>query len=250
MSISLQLNRLKTRFRTLYNKVWDPRRIAEEAGKRVAFDYLQATGFLEGLEGKRILEVGPKHGEDSQLLATLRPHELVLLDLPEKRIMIEQWYPKLSCNKTYVEGNLLYLTQEERTQLGQFDLVWCLGVLYHNVEQLRLIKRLYDFCNPNGKVVIESATTRNKRLQNLNIVEIHWPNTYRSTSTITHLPSRLAIKSWLEMTGFTDVMIRDAYSKQLSAHRAIVTGIKRPESRGHQYYGDEMNPIYIVGEAT
>jgi len=34
--------------------------------------------------------------------------------------------------------------------IGSFDLIWCLGVLCHNVEQLRLLKRLFDPSNVGG----------------------------------------------------------------------------------------------------
>lgn len=56
-------------------------------------------------------------------------------------------------------------------------LIWCLGVLYHNVEQLRLLKRLYDLSNMNGCVMIESSTKK-KKLENQNVMEIHLPRTY------------------------------------------------------------------------
>lgn len=241
-------NRITSRLRRFVIKRWDPRRISEEAGERVVFQHLKSTGFLDDFEGKRILEVGPKHGKDSLLLASLKPSDLVLLDLPEKQPMIERWFPQVPDNKTYIQGNILYLTAEQQAELGCFDLIWCLGVIYHNVEQLRLLKKLYDLCRPNGKVVIESAITRNKKLANLNVVEIHWPGTYRNVPTITHLPSRLAIKSWLEMCGFSHVNIHDVYSKKLASHRAVLTGIKQ-KSNPYVYYKATLNPVYWAGDA-
>lgn len=239
-------------FRNLWLRVVDPRRISELSGERVVFNHLKAQGFLDGFQKKRILEIGPKHGRDSLLLATLNPSELVLVDLLEKGAMVKEWLPQVSCKcKTiYLEGNILYLTQEYYRQLGTFDLVWCLGVLYHNVEQLRLLKRLFDICKVNGCVVLESATTRNRRLEKLNVVEIHWPNTYRSVQTITHLPSRLAIKSWLEMVGFTDVKIWNIYSRELGWQRAALTGRKTSDSKPYiSYAASGLNPIYVTGDA-
>ena len=60
----------------------DPRHISEICEERVVFNHIKAQGFLDGFENKRILEIGPKHGKDSLLLATLNPSELVLIDLP------------------------------------------------------------------------------------------------------------------------------------------------------------------------
>lgn len=97
---------------------------------------------------------------------------------------------------------------------------------------------------------MESATTRNNKLERLNVVEIHWPDTYRGVQTITHLPSRLAIRSWLEMVGFSDVVIHDIYSRNLNWARAILTGIKKTDSKPYIYYAASgLNPIYMVGDS-
>ena len=136
--------------RDMWLKLADPRRLDELAGGRVVFDTLKRRGFLNGFEGKRILEIGPKHGKDSLLLATLNPSELVLIDLPEKDSMVGAWLSQLSCSTSYLEGNVLYLTKKQCEKLGRFDLVWCSGVLYHNAEQLRLLKRLFNLCSVGG----------------------------------------------------------------------------------------------------
>lgn len=237
--------------RNLWLKFFDPSRIAELTGVRVIFNNLKEQGFLEDFEDKRILEVGPKHGKDTMLLATLHPSELVLVDLPEKDSLTKKWLPHVPSERlTYLEGNILYLTDEQFQQLGTFDLIFCLGVLYHNIEQLRLLKRLFDICKVEGAVVIESATTRNKKLEKLNVVEIHWPEPYRGVQTITHLPSRLAIKSWLEMVGFQDIRIWDIYSRRLRWQRAVLTGRKTRDSKPYiSYAASGLNPLYVAGDA-
>ena len=246
-----KIRNIRRNIGNLWLKFVDPRRIDEIAGERVVFNHLKVKGFFNGLEGKRILEIGPKHGKDTMLLAKLNPSELILIDLPEKDSIVREWLPHVPCRRaTYLEGNILYLTNEQYEQLGSFDLIWCLGVLYHNVEQLRLLKRLFDLCDVGGVVVIESSTTRNKKLEKSNVVEIHWPEPYRGVQTITHLPSRLAIKSWLEMIGFTDVIIHDIYSRTLRWQRAVLTGVKKSNSKPYiSYAASGLNPTYVLGDA-
>jgi SAM-dependent methyltransferase len=215
------------------------KRRRELGGARLVFEYLRP----ELPRGGRILEVGPKHGLDTRLLATLEPSELVTVDLPEKAGEIASWLPEVPIAR-HVEANVLYLDERERAELGSFDLVWCLGVLYHNAEQLRLLRRLYELTAEGGLVVIESATTRNRILAGRNLVELHWPETYRSVPTITHLPTRRAIASWLEMVGFTDVRVRDVYSRSLGWQRAVLTG--RRDSGGSAYAG---YGLYVAGTA-
>ena len=239
----------------MWLSVVDPRSVSQlYSGERIVFNRLKAEGFLDGLENKRILEIGPKHGKDSLLLANLNPSELVLIDLPEKSSKVREWLLQVSnkCKTVFLAGNILYLTQEQYNQLGKFDLIWCLGVLYHNVEQLRLLKRLYDLSNMNGSVVIESETVRNKKLEKQNVVEIHWPQTFKNLQTITHLPSRLAIKSWLEMVGFSYIKIwEDIYSKRLGRQRAVLTARKTKEAKPHISYSESgLNPPYVVGDSN
>lgn len=219
---------------------------AERRGERVIFDLLEREGMLP--RGGRVLEIGPKHGEDTRMLAGLAPTELVLLDLPEKQAMVRDWLPAIEAQvpTRFIEGNLLYLTPEEVADLGAFDLVWCAGVLYHNVEQIRLLRRLFDLTAPGGMVLVESATTRHPVLRHLNAVEVHWPKTYRNVPTVTHLPSRRAITAWMEMVGFADLQIKPAYGPELRWQRTVIVG-KRPEAvnRGYLNYG-----LYEVGSAT
>ena len=195
-------------------------------------------------------EIGPKHGRDSKLLAGLNPAELVLIDLPEKDPTIQGWLGEIDCKMRHIQDNILYMSSAQREELGTFDLIWCLGVIYHNIEQLRLLKRLYDLCAVGGRIVVESSTTRNKKLVDLNVVEIHWPETYRNVPTVTHHPSRLAVRSWLEMVGFLDVEICGVYSRYLRWQRAVLTGLRTRESRPFTYYVDAANPEYVAGDAT
>lgn len=92
----------------------DPMLPAEMRGERYFFHRLKARGFLDGLSGKRILEIGPKHGEDSRLLATLAPKELVLLDLPSKDATNREWLSDVQrvTSARLVQANLLYLTPD------------------------------------------------------------------------------------------------------------------------------------------
>jgi SAM-dependent methyltransferase len=237
------------RLRWRWWRLADPRLVVESR-ERIVYETLRRQGRLERFRGGRILEVGPKHGDDSRLLAALAPSELVLLDLPEKDELVDAWVGELPVPATRATGNLLYLAPDEFAALGRFDLVWCLGVLYHNVEQLRLLRKLFHLTADDGLVVVESATTRNRLLARRNVVEVHWPELYRGQRTITHLPSRLAIKSWLEMVGFADVRIEDVYSRYTGWQRAVLTGTRPPQPRPYLSYVGGDAPEWVAGDAT
>jgi len=202
---------------------FDERRRRESGGERVVFQVLRTRGLFASLEGARILEIGPKHGEDSRLLASLRPRELVLVERPVKHDLVLEWLPEVQalCPTRLVESDLLDLDGPALGELGHFDLVWCLGVLYHNDEPVGLLRRLYDLCRPAGRLVLETSLTRNLRLARKNVVEVHWPETFRG-GRVTHLPSRRAVESWLEIAGFRDVEPTDVYSWYTGWQRAVV----------------------------
>ena len=219
------------------------------------FDELMALAGPDRFAGKRLLEIGPKDGLDSKRLMALNPAELVLLDLPEKDSLVHRWLPQLPGPHSYIVGNFMYLPPQEYDALGRFDLIWCTGVLYHNAEQLRMLRRLYKMLEPGGYLVLESATLRlAKKLRQGAFVEIHYPRTYRDTGTITHLPSAGAIKAWLAMVGFTQIHDSRCYEPQdqsLIGHRYACICQKTAADDGYIYYGRSgLNPAYRLGDAT
>lgn len=201
------------------------------------------TRIKPDLGGLRVLEVGPKDGKDSHRLASLGPESLVMLDIPSDyainatsaatwpREKIPEWYDAIRCQgKSYWEANILYLKPEELAAFGHFDLIWCTGVLYHNPESLRFMKRLFNLMSPGGVLILETSLTQHPVLKNYNCVEILWPKSQRCLrvgddddrlisskveldsnqsksikSNISHLPSRKAVLSWLEMCGFQEI---------------------------------------------
>jgi SAM-dependent methyltransferase len=205
----------------------------------------------------RILEIGPKDGLDSLRLQSLKPSEIVFVELPEKTDAVVSWLGKITCPHRFVWGNLVYLTEQEMTDLGKFDLIYCTGVLYHNAEQLRLLRRLYRLAAPGGVLVLESATTRHpvlSRLPSLAAVEIHWPRTYRDSGTITHLPSRAAVMAWLDMVGWRETVALPCYRRfnpDLAGQRVALCARRvGAEDDGFVYYSKSgQNPPYRVGDA-
>ncbi len=175
---------------------------------------------LGGVCLKRALEVGPRDGEDTRRLLSLSPEKLVLVDLPDKEKRVRQWLDAMQVsNVELVIGNIMYDRQCE--ELEPFDLLWCTGVLYHNPEQLRMIRRLFDMLKPGGILILESATARRRRLRDDICVEI-WHGLDKAehrrhhvSVNVTHLPSRLAIKAWMEMVGFKDIQLSHSHHKVL-----------------------------------
>lgn len=245
---------VKRPLRSIYEKVFPPH--TEPIMYRVGlFDELLGSAPEGFFTAKRILEIGPKDGLDSARLTSLNPSELVLIDLPEKRAGNEIWLHKLAGPHTYIEANFMYLPTTRSEELGKFSLIWCTGVLYHNAEQLRMLRKLYKLLNLGGFLVLESSTMRgDKRLIERALVEIHYPRTYRDTGTVTHLPTAAAIRAWLMMAGFDEIRDSDCYRKynrELIGQRHAWICRKGSEDEGGSYYHKSgLNPKYVIGDST
>lgn len=240
--------------RQAYESVFPPH--TESLMYRVElFDELVRLMSKEFFAGKRILEIGPKDGMDSNRLASLCPSELVMIDLPEKRAGNEVWLEKLACPHKYIEANFMYMPAAKFEELGKFSLVWCTGVLYHNAEQLRMLRKLYKLLDVGGCLVLESSTMRaSKFLTDRALVEIHYPQTHRNTGTVTHLPTAGAIRAWLAMVGFREIHSSNCYEKynrDLIGQRYACICRKGKDDEGDSYYQKSgLNPKYRFGDST
>mgnify|MGYP001994967215 FL=1 len=223
--------------------------------RRELFAELLSLSGDTNFQGERVLEIGPKDGLDSMRLASLQPREMILVDLPEKRANVDDWIHEIKCPHRYVEANIMYMSVDEFVALGRFQLVWCTGVLYHNAEQLRFLRKLHHLLEPSGFLVLESATLRRPWfLRHGSLVQVHYPKTYRDTGTITHLPTAAAIRAWLNMVGFTD--INDSSCHRASDWRlpwyryACICRRPADDSAGGYYSKSGLNPSYLFGEST
>jgi SAM-dependent methyltransferase len=199
---------------------------------------------LQGASPKRILEIGPRDGEDSRRLATLRPEKFVLVDLPNQEGRVRGWLPSLKCEAAeLVVGNIMYDGQFDR--LEPFDLIWCTGVLYHNPEQLRFVRKMFDLTAPGGILVLETATARRPRTRNENCVEIWYPpnktegRAYHVSTNVTHLPSAKAVHAWIQMIGYDEI-------QKSACHRAVGRGLAadRVAYIGRRPFGDVASVYY------
>lgn len=218
------------------------------------FQELVSIYGLDHFKNKRLLEIGPKEGDDTKRLLNLLPSEYILFDLPDKKDDHKNWIHLLNKNNKLLIDNFLYISKEEYEKLGKFDLIYFTGVLYHNPEQLRFIKKLYDKLNNGGILVLETATVRNLFLKNKNVVEVWYPNTYRNTSTITHLPSKKAVLSWLRMVGFEKVYESNCYSHEnynIKDIRFACIAEKTLDSTTEKYYKKQISSSdYYIGGST
>jgi len=218
--------------------------------RKVFFENLKKE--MINKQNSRILEIGPKDGEDSIRLQLFNPDEIIFVDLPEKNQNLK-WLNKIQCKNKLIQENIMYMNDEELKKLGKFQLIYCMGVLYHNPEQLRMIKKLYNLLDIGGILCLESAIIRDIKLKfnKDSLVKIYYPNKYRNTRSITHLPNKNAINSWLRMAGFDtikEIKCYNLHNPLLINQRYACIAIKSNDNKNLYYQHSNQN--YIIGESS
>lgn len=149
------------------------------------------------------LEIGPKHGNHTAYIDKHCPKSITLVELPSKQEYLSRWVSTLKSPTEVCYTDFLRFTSSKK-----FGLLLFCGVLYHNTEQLRLLKKLRSMSTDDGILVLETATCRTTSLQDTNLIEVFWPERYRGVNTIVFLPTKKAVISLVEMSGW-DVIFKD-----------------------------------------
>lgn len=190
----------------------------------------------------RFLEIGPRWGQDSRDWdKRIKIKEMVFIDLPQQADNISLWIDEIETPHRVIYADVMKMSEKQRKEIGQFDVVYCSGVLYHIDEQFRFCEILSDFVNIGGLLILESYVLDTKK----NIIKIFWPE-QAPKSQNHHIPSRTAIKSWLEMTGFSHVIIHDdIYPKRFRKRRTVLTAINQGTKYNYSYFKSDSNIKHI-----
>ncbi|WP_241609379.1 tRNA 5-methoxyuridine(34)/uridine 5-oxyacetic acid(34) synthase CmoB [Rosenbergiella australiborealis] len=133
-------------------------------------------------------------GQGAKMVVGIDPMQLFLCQFEAVR--------KLLGNSQ--QAHLLPLGIEQLPTSEAFDTVFSMGVLYHRRSPLDHLMQLKNQLVNGGELVLETLVTDGDEHQVLVPGE-----RYAQMRNVYFLPSALALKSWLEKTGFVDVRIVD-----------------------------------------
>lgn len=215
--------------------------------------------LIKNQQGLNILEIGPKDGVDTKNLLKLKPSKFTLIDLPDKKKMINNWIKEIDSSIINIfYENIMY--EDSIINESPYDIIWCTGVLYHNPEQLRFLKRLFKVLKPGGTLIIETATSRRIGLNNeIGVVEI-WDDIdnnikrkYHLSQNISHLPNKSAVNTWLKQVGFTEIIVSKCFRNnpllKLKRVGFLATKPLNETLTKNKYYYDIANLNYEIGES-
>ncbi|HET6592541.1 MAG TPA: tRNA 5-methoxyuridine(34)/uridine 5-oxyacetic acid(34) synthase CmoB [Xanthomonadales bacterium] len=97
-----------------------------------------------------------------------------------------------------------------------FDTVFCMGVLYHRRDPLRLLERLKELLRPGGELVLESLVLPPGRQQ-----EVLAPaGRYARMRNVWAVPGTGRLAGWMDQAGFADCRVVDVTATTTAEQRS------------------------------
>lgn len=158
--------------------------------------------YIGSLKGRRILDIGSSNGYYMFKMAAQNP--LMVLGLEPQSTFYFQY---LAIQKFLRQENVFCLpvAHDQLPKMDKyFDIVFCMGVLYHRKSPLQMLKDICDSMRPGGKLILENLV-----LGSTSNLCLFPKDRYAKMRNIFFIPDLLAMESWLLRAGFTNIKCVD-----------------------------------------
>ena len=98
----------------------------------------------------------------------------------------------------------------------QFDLILCMGILYHHQDPIKILKKIHHALNPKGKILIESLSISSE-----DSISLFPGKKYAGISGVWYIPSKSCLVSWLRKCNFTSIEV--FYHEKMNPKEQIKT---------------------------
>ncbi|EAL8538696.1 tRNA 5-methoxyuridine(34)/uridine 5-oxyacetic acid(34) synthase CmoB [Campylobacter jejuni] len=152
--------------------------------------------FMNEISQKCVADIGCNNGYYMFKMLEFNPAKLIGFDPSIKYRLQFELINALA--KTPIKYELLGV--EDLPSYGlKFDVIFCLGVIYHRSDPIKMLKDLKAGLNKNGVVFLDTMYIEDEK--EIALV----PNkTYSKIPNIYFVPSISALKNWCERTGFKE----------------------------------------------
>lgn len=179
-------------------------------------------------ESDRILDIGCNAGFDTFYLSTLNPAEIIGIDPSPFFYQALMFWTHYYCpNVRFVNCGWQALTPQA---FGQFDLINCQGILYHEPSPTLLLQRIFEMLVPSGMLLLETHVTMKNEMSALFVEGDFWGD--NNWWWITDADTTCAL---LRSLGFVDANV----------HHACAVPSKNPEDELRTVEG-----VPVGGRAT
>lgn len=157
---------------------------------------------LPDLGGRRILDIGSSNGY--YMFRMARENPLFVLGLEPFSVFYHQY---LALQKFLRLDSVfcLPLAYDDFPKMeAYFDLVFCMGVLYHRKSPIEMLKDIHDSLRKGGELVLENLVLDSRRN-----VCLFPRDRYGKMRNVFFIPDLLAMESWLARAGFSHIRCVD-----------------------------------------
>jgi len=170
------------------------------------------SGHLHSVEGKRVLDIGSSCGYYLFRLAALKP--LMALGI-EPYLNFYFQYLALSRYLDPKRLHCLPLKLEEMPEMRRcFDLILCMGILYHRRSPLDTLIQIHRMMVPGGRLVLETLI-----LEGDTEMALFPERRYGKMKNVFFIPTVPCLSHWLSRTGFNDIRCVDISPTTLREQR-------------------------------
>jgi len=190
---------------------------------------------LPDLKGKIIADIGCNNGYYMFRMAAYQP-ELVLGFEP----YVQHYYTFKTLNAFAAQSRLrTELLGIEHLHLFPhcFDVIFCLGILYHRPSPVEALRDLHGALKPGGLLIVESQAIPGDEP-----VALFPDNTYAKVPGTWFVPTAACLRNWMTRTGFQGV--------ELFCDHAMSSTEQRPTAwmtfESYQDFIDKHNPARTI----
>ena len=155
--------------------------------------------YLSELSGKVVADVGCNNGYYLFKMLEFSPAKLVGFD-PSVRTFL-QFRLLNALAKTPINYELLGV-ENLPNYAHKFDIIFCLGVIYHRSDPVKMLKELKASLNKGGVVFLDTLFIEDERE-----IALVPKKTYSKIANIYFVPSVSALRNWCERAGFADFKV-------------------------------------------
>ena len=151
------------------------------------------------LEGKRVADIGCNNGY--YLFRMLKQKPLSLIGFDPSAL----YYCQFLFLNRFIESKIEYelLGVEHLPFYGKkFDVVFCLGVLYHRSDPISTLKALKKSLDRGGELILDTFM-----IDGSDDISLTPADRYSKIPNIYFIPTIPALKNWCKRAGFSDVEV-------------------------------------------
>ena len=167
---------------------------------------------LPNLKHKKILDIGSSNGYYMFKMAASDPMFVLGLE-PQSAF----YYQYCAAQKYLNLKNVFCLpaTYNELPVMNRFfDLVLCMGILYHRKSPVKMLRQIHDSLVPGGQVVVENLVIKGE-----NNYCLFPSDRYAKMRNVFFIPDLSAMEAWLTRAGFSDIRCVDITDTTLEEQR-------------------------------